>query len=94
MLARGFTTDLLVNLAHEGLATATPETVHAQAADRGCPGADHRCRTASAGRMMHRAQGAPAYGCHRQAMWSSLENHVEKTVRRAKEGIPMTWKLV
>jgi hypothetical protein len=29
MLAHGFTTDLLVNLPHEGLATATPETVHA-----------------------------------------------------------------
>jgi hypothetical protein len=29
MLAHGFTTDLLVDLVHEGLATATPETVHA-----------------------------------------------------------------
>jgi hypothetical protein len=29
MLAHGFTTDLLVDLEHEGLATATPETVHA-----------------------------------------------------------------
>jgi hypothetical protein len=29
MLAHGFTIDLLVDLVHEGLATATPETVHA-----------------------------------------------------------------
>jgi len=29
LLAHGFTTDLLVDLVHEGLATATPETVHA-----------------------------------------------------------------
>jgi hypothetical protein len=35
------------------LATATPETVHCwQAADRCCPGADHRCQMAGAGRMM------------------------------------------
>jgi hypothetical protein len=29
MLAHGFTTELLVNLVRDGLATATPETVHA-----------------------------------------------------------------
>jgi hypothetical protein len=29
MLAHGFTNDLLVDLVHEGLATATPETVQA-----------------------------------------------------------------
>jgi hypothetical protein len=29
MLAHGFTTDLLIDLVHTGLATATPETVHA-----------------------------------------------------------------
>jgi hypothetical protein len=29
LLAHGFTTDLLVDLVHEGLVTATPETVHA-----------------------------------------------------------------
>jgi hypothetical protein len=28
LLAHGLTTDLLVDLVHEGLATATPETVH------------------------------------------------------------------
>jgi|HubBroStandDraft_6_1064221.scaffolds.fasta_scaffold1448211_2 hypothetical protein len=29
MLAHGFTNEMLVDLVHEGLATATPETVHA-----------------------------------------------------------------
>jgi hypothetical protein len=29
MLAHGFTTDLLVDLVQEGVAAATPETVHA-----------------------------------------------------------------
>jgi hypothetical protein len=43
MLAHGFTNAMLDAMVRDGLATATPEIVHAgEAADRGCPYADRR----------------------------------------------------
>ena len=53
MLAHGFTTDLLIDLGARRVGDGDArDRACWQAADRGCPGADHRCRTAGAGRMM------------------------------------------
>jgi hypothetical protein len=53
MLAHGFTTDLLVDLVAGRVGDGDArDRACWQAADQGCPGADHRCRTAGTGRMM------------------------------------------
>ena len=53
MLAHGFTNEMLTVLVRDGLATATPETVHAgKRPIEVVRVTDHRCRTAGTGRMM------------------------------------------